>query len=36
MYPNADHVFDVRQPIAAAKAFEDLQAFLAEQLGRAP
>ena len=35
MYPNADHVFDVRQPIAAAKAFEDLHAFFARHLGRA-
>ena len=35
MYPNADHVFDVRQPVAAAKAFEDLQAFLARHLRRA-
>jgi len=34
MYPNADHVFDVRQPIAAAKAFEDLQAFFGRHLGR--
>ena len=35
MYPNADHVFDVRQPVAAEKAFEDLQTFFARHLGRA-
>lgn len=34
MYPNADHVFDVRQPVAAAKAFEDLQTFFNRHLGR--
>lgn len=33
MYPNANHVFDVRQPAAAARAFGDLQAFFARHLG---
>jgi dienelactone hydrolase len=34
MYPNANHLFDVRQPVAAATAFEDLQAFFGQHLGR--
>ena len=32
LYPNAGHVFDVNQPAAAAAAFEDLKAFLAQNL----
>lgn len=32
MYPGAAHVFDVHNPAAAQKAFEDLKAFLARHL----